>query len=515
MIKNTERPIWSFSLLIFLVCCGPGLALSYWKMESMLYRHIHDQLKQAVMSVESILQHASLASRKAEKYAGMACTDKVLSDLRTYVAAIPDIRSINLAKDNQIYCTTVYGSRSFSVNEQEYIQGKLLLLKGNKLTPYRSLIVYRAILDKGNSVLVGIDGYYLSGILKLIDSKSHFYIHVGNSLMNREGALISSLEIDDAISHRSTLYPFAVIADISPIYTFTTFLQYAWDTITIVIMFSLLTCFLVRRYILYSRTMDARLRKALKKGDISPWIQPIYDAMNNKIIGGEILLRWYEPGNGFIPPDIFITLAEENGMIQRLTRTCFIKTANALRDFNISCRNPLLIFFNLSAGDFQNKEILNLCDFFSSNTPKDCFQIALEITEREIVTSTQQAHEIIESLKKRCISLSLDDFGTGNANYSYIKLFSPKYLKIDKTFTSNVDSDRVSQLVTASIIDLCRTLNCYVIAEGVETLSQKEMLCKMGVTHFQGYYFSKPVPLYEFEKMLSPASRVDHNEKIR
>ncbi|WP_320734347.1 cyclic diguanylate phosphodiesterase [Enterobacter kobei] len=502
-MKLTERLILLVILLIFLACCGSGLAVSYWKMDSMLERHVRGQLKQAVMSVEAILQHASTATLKGARYAGMACTDAILSGLRADVATIPDVRSINLAKDSQIYCTTVYGSRRFSVDERDYTQGKLLILNGNELTPYRSLIVYRAALENGNSVLAGIDGYYLYRTLLLIDSKSHFYIKVGNKFMDKEGRIIYTPSIEKTLSQDSHLYPFSVIADISQVYTLKTFLQYAWDTITIVIVFSLLICFLVSRYMLYRRTLDARLHKAIKNAEISPWIQPVYDAEKEQIAGGEILLRWYEPGNGFIPPDVFIKLAEENGTINELTRACFMNTAKALREFHIAWTKPLLICFNVTARDFQNDDILELCKDFSHHTPKGNFRIVLEITEREIVTSTRKTQEIIKSLKDSDIALSLDDFGTGNANFSYIKLFSPDYLKIDKMFTSSIEHDRVSQFVTASIIDLARKLDCYVIAEGVETLSQKEILRTMGVTHFQGYYFSKPMPLNEFKTMLT------------
>lgn len=483
-------------------------------MESTLKRYVHSQLKQTEMSVETILQHASSAAIKGAQYAGMVCTDAILSDLRAHVATIPDVRSINLAKDNQIYCTTVYGSRRFSLDEGDYTQGKLLLLNGNELTPYRSLIVYRAAVGHGNSVLVGIDGYYLYSILKLIDSKSHLYIQVGNKFMTREGSIISTPQIEKMLSQDSILYPFSVIADISQIYSLKTFLQYAWDTITIVIVFSLLTSFLVSRYMLYRRTLDARLHKALKTSEILPWIQPVYDAENEQIAGGEILLRWYEPGTGFIPPDVFIKLAEENGTIRELTRACFQNATRALSEFHVAGSKPLLICFNVTACHFQNNDILSLCDYFTDNTPQDSFRIVLEVTEREIVTSTPQSQEIIQSLKERGIALSLDDFGTGNANYSYIKLFSPEYLKIDKMFTTGIENDKISQFVTASIIDLARKLDCYIIAEGVETLSQKEMLKAMGVTHFQGYYFSKPVPLHEFKTMLSPPPQTGDNETL-
>lgn len=470
----------------------------------MLERNIQRQLKQVVRSVESILGHANSAAGKGAIYAGKACTDYILSDLRAYVAAIPDVRSINLAKDNQIYCTTVYGSRFFTVDERDYTRGRLLLLNGNELTPYRSLIVYRSAGENGNSVLTGVDGYYLYSILKLLDSQSHFYIKVGNKYMTRDGAVVPSTVIENMLSQGSLLFPFSVIADTSQIYTLKTFLQYSWDTIVIVIVFSLLTCFLVSRYMLYRKTLDARLHKAVKYKEISPWIQPLYDAEDETLAGGEILLRWFEPGNGFIPPDVFIRLAEENGTIRELTRDCFQNTARELKAINAVGNEPLIVCFNVTACHFRSSDILSLCDDFLREMPPDCFRIVLEVTEREIVTGTLQTQEIIRSLKEKRIALSLDDFGTGNANYSYIKLFSPEYLKIDKMFTSGIESDRVSQVVVASIIDLARKLGCYVIAEGVETLQQKEMLRTMGVTHFQGYYFSKPVPLNEFKTMLTP-----------
>ncbi|EPL4527092.1 EAL domain-containing protein [Enterobacter asburiae] len=503
MMKKSERPLWLFILLVFLVSCGSGLVFSYWTMQSMLERHIQDQLKQAVRSVEAILDHASSATGKGAMYAGMDCTDAILADLRAFVAAIPDVRSINLAKDNQIYCTTVYGSRLFSVDERDYTRGKLLLLNGNELTPYRSLIVYRAVGDNGSSVLAGVDGYYLYSILKLIDSQSHFYIKVGNKYMTRDGAVISSPAAENMLSQGSSRYPFSVIAETTQIYTLKTFLQYSWDTIVIVIVFSLLTCFLFSHYMLYRKTLDARLHRAIKHAEISPWIQPVYDAQNETIAGGEILLRWFEAGNGFVPPDVFISLAEENGTIRQLTRACFQHTARELKAVTSVGSKPLMVCFNVTACHFRNSDILSLCDDFSREMSPDSFRIVLEVTEREIVTGTLQTQEIIRSLKERRIALSLDDFGTGNANYSYIKLFSPDYLKIDKMFTSGIENDRVSQFVVASIIDLARKLGCDVIAEGVETEAQKEMLRAMGVTHFQGYYFSKPVPLTEFKAMLA------------
>nr|EKX8899024.1 EAL domain-containing protein [Enterobacter asburiae] len=97
----------------------------------------------------------------------------------------------------------------------------------------------------------------------------------------------------------------------------------------------------------------------------------------------------------------------------------------------------------------------------------------------------------------------MDDFGTGNANYSYVKFFSPNYLKIDKMFTSCIENDVTSRRVISSIIELAMNLDCYVIAEGIETESQKNMLKELGVSFFQGYYFNKAVPIHEFNKLLS------------
>ncbi|MEY7875002.1 EAL domain-containing protein [Enterobacter roggenkampii] len=511
MIKKSERAILLVILLVFLLSCCSGLAFSYWKHQYMMERHIQAQLKQAVRSVESILWHANQAAGKGAIYAGSDCTTAILSDLRAYVAAIPDVRSINLAKDNKIYCTTVYGSRFFRVDVRDYILGRLLLLNGNELTPYRSLIVYRAAGENGNSVLVGVDGYYLYSILKLIDSQSHFYIKVGDKYMTKEGAVISSPTTETMFSQGSLLFPFSVIAETSQIYTLKSFLQYSWDTLVIIIMFSLLTCFLVSRYMLYRRTLDARLHKAIKNMEISPWIQPVYDAKDGTIAGGEILLRWFEPGNGFIPPDVFIRLAEENGTILDLTRACFQLTASELKSIDAVANEPLMVCFNITACHFLNREILSLCDDFLCKMSPGCFRIVLEVTERESIPETLQTQEIIRLMKERHIELSLDDFGTGNANYSYIKLFSPDYLKIDKMFTSGIESDSVSQFVVASIIDLARKLGCDVIAEGVETQHQKDMLSKMGVTHFQGYYFSKPVPLHEFKAMVTSTFPVHSN----
>lgn len=240
------------------------------------------------------------------------------------------------------------------------------------------------------------------------------------------------------------------------------------------------------------------LRKALARNELTPYVQPIYNAQSGKLVGGEVLMRWHHPHQGNISPEHFIPLAERHGLITRITQYAFQRVAEEIIANKSIHLHDMTLFFNVSAADFKNNEILRECHKFIQKTQRTDLHIGLEITEREPVHNTSMARGICEQLEALGVTISIDDFGTGHSNYHYLMQFRPRYIKIDKLFTADIDTDETKEIIVRNIIALSRDMHCMTIAEGVETAAQKEKLIAMGVTHLQGYYFSKPVAMATF-----------------
>lgn len=247
------------------------------------------------------------------------------------------------------------------------------------------------------------------------------------------------------------------------------------------------------------------LRRAINKHQLVPFIQPIVDARTGETVAGEVLMRWHHPALGNISPDYFIPLAEKNGLISRITESGIQSVARTVMSMAFICRPETTLFFNVSAADFKNHAIVNLCKAFKRDTAQRDLRIGLEITEREAVEDTTLVKDLCKSLALLGVDLSVDDFGTGNANYHYLMQFRPRYIKIDKMFTAGVEADPVKEAIVRNIIAVATELYCLTIAEGVETDAQRQKLTTLGVSHFQGYFFSKPVEASVFFHQLMHA----------
>lgn len=247
------------------------------------------------------------------------------------------------------------------------------------------------------------------------------------------------------------------------------------------------------KYLTQPHALRFMLRRAIRKQQLIPFIQPIVDARTGETVAGEILMRWRHPVLGNIPPDCFIPLAEKSGLISRITATGIASVARTVVSMTFIYRPGTTLFFNVSAADFKNHDILNNCKAFMRETARPDLHIGLEITEREAVEESAIVKELCESLDQLGVDLSVDDFGTGNSNYQYLIQFRPRYIKIDKMFTSGIESDRVKAAIVRNIVAIAHDMHCLTIAEGVETHMQREKLAALGVSHFQGYFFSPPV----------------------
>ncbi|HKG74823.1 MAG TPA: bifunctional diguanylate cyclase/phosphodiesterase [Aestuariivirgaceae bacterium] len=243
--------------------------------------------------------------------------------------------------------------------------------------------------------------------------------------------------------------------------------------------------------------LAAALREALKGGQISVAYQIIADAQTQEICGVEALARWQLRDENSIGPDIFIPLAEENGLIEDLGN-------HVLRQ---ACKDAvgwggILLSVNVSPVQFHNPRFDEIIGNILKETNFPPQRLDLELTERHLVSDPDQAFNAMEKLKGRGISISLDDFGTGYSSIGYLKRFKFDRLKLDRSICTDVTSSADAQEMIQGTITIARSLGLEVTAEGVENEHQALLLRLAGCRRLQGYYFGKPVNATELREML-------------
>lgn len=492
-------------LAFFLLVMGLGTALCYLQMQHSLDDDIRSRLKLSIASLDVTLGHAKLAADRAEGYLGKECSEDVLTGIRRIVATIPDVRTVSMVRHNEIYCTSVFGGKTFSLNQADYPDGSLILMGGNKITPTQSLIIYTLQDRSHNSVLIGIDGYYLYNVLNVMDRNSHFYLQVGERYLDRHGHVSTLPDIGIPIPMASDQFSYTVIADRAGLAGVPAFIHYERTLFTAILVVSILLTWLFRNYLDYRGTLEFMLRKAVKHKQLKPFIQPIVQGEAGVIVGGEVLVRWEHPKLGFIPPDQFIAVAEQTGLIKAVTAICFNDMIRQLQEQKHILPEGLFMCFNTSAFNYQDDEIVMLCTRFQSRLKELKARVVLEITERESIEQTLKTDAVTAKLLQLGVQFSLDDFGTGHANYSYLQRFQPEFIKVDKVFTSNVGTNADSALVVKNMVNLAGKFHCHIIAEGVEDNTQLQVLRELGIDLFQGYYFSRAVPVSDYINLFRDA----------
>jgi len=265
-------------------------------------------------------------------------------------------------------------------------------------------------------------------------------------------------------------------------------------------------------YHFYTQDMNARaldilrmensLQRALANKELSLCYQPQLDLRTGRIIGAEALLRWKHPKQGMIPPDRFIPIAEERGLIVPIGAWVLETACRQLQQWQREGLRPIQMAVNISALQLQHYAFTSTISRILEETGVSPTLLELELTESTIMEDAEQMISLLGELKKMGMSLSIDDFGTGYSSLSYLKRFPIDRLKIDRSFIKDLTLNSEEEAITRAIIGMGQTLKMKVLAEGVETEGQLSFLKQEDCDAFQGYLFSKPVPAEEFAQLL-------------
>jgi EAL domain-containing protein (putative c-di-GMP-specific phosphodiesterase class I) len=265
------------------------------------------------------------------------------------------------------------------------------------------------------------------------------------------------------------------------------------------------------RYLFYTADMTARtpeklllenkLREALEKDQFVLHYQPKVDLLTRGIVGLEALIRWQHPDFGVMPPAQFIPILEETGLILDVGAWALKRAAMDHYQWTKSGLNPPKIAVNVSAIQLRRRDFVKTVEqaLQEASAPS---ALDVEITESVVMEDVQSSVTKLNDLRRLGVGVAIDDFGTGYSSLAYLARLPAQTLKIDRSFVKAMAQDSTARTLVTTIISLAHSLQLKVVAEGVETEQQAEILRELGCDQMQGYLFSKPLPPEALAKLL-------------
>ena len=257
------------------------------------------------------------------------------------------------------------------------------------------------------------------------------------------------------------------------------------------------------------RELEKDLRDALALNQLHLVYQPQVDYRDHSVVGVEALLRWQHPQHGFVPPDLFIPLAEQNGTIIPIGEWILDQTCRQLREWHDQGFTELRMAVNLSTVQLHHAELPRVVNNLMQVYRLPLRSLELEVTETGLMEDINTAAQHLLSLRRSGALIAIDDFGTGYSSLSYLKSLPLDKIKIDKSFVQDLLEDEDDATIVRAIIQLGKSLGMQVIAEGVETVEQEAYIIAQGCNEGQGYLYSKPLPARELTAYLKQARRLN------
>jgi len=262
----------------------------------------------------------------------------------------------------------------------------------------------------------------------------------------------------------------------------------------------------VHETLLKEAQIEQALHYAIDNNEISLAFQPQLDLQQN-LYGVEALVRWRSKKLGFIPPDVFIPIAEESGLMPKLGQYIMNTAMHEINTLQKQLEVNFTLSINVSVRQFVQVNFFDLLMASINNFGSESLKVTIEITESLFIESLDVLLPIFDKMKNNNISLALDDFGTGYSSLSMLKDAPIDELKIDKSFVDQISTNKKDQAMVKSIIGIGKNLNMRVLAEGVETAEHVKILEDSGCDLFQGYHFSHPLSVYQLYEFIKDSNK--------
>lgn len=477
------------------------LSFRFFEEKSRIEQQSRDFANHTIARFDRMFSPLDVSANNTQALVGLRCGE-VRFPLIENLASLQTVRAILLVDHGNIYCSSIYGERAISFSEA---------YPELAISSQRMLLTTDNYLLKGSPVLMlwtpkTLDNH--SGLIQVINIElmSNYLLeptlpwveravfNVGGRSLEYGNPLIEeALPSADEVSYEesSLRYPFSITLFGPPPARLA--LMTLPSQLPLALLLSMLTSYIVWLATANRMSMAWQISYGLTAKEFMVYCQPIINASSGNCDGIELLLRWHNARQGWIPPDVFIPLAERQNLIAPLTR--FVITEMVAHLPVMPRCKSFHVAINVAASHFRDRAILDdLQTLWWPANPVP--QLVVELTERDALPVVDQ--RVISHLHKVGVQLAIDDFGTGHSSLSYLKTLQPDVLKIDKMFTAAIGTDAINATVTDMVISLAQRLNISLVAEGVETEEQANYLRERGVDRLQGYFYARPMPLGDF-----------------
>ncbi len=244
------------------------------------------------------------------------------------------------------------------------------------------------------------------------------------------------------------------------------------------------------------------LSRAAQRGEFRLHYQPLVNLTTNEVVGAEALIRWERPGVGMVPPNAFIPLAESTGLVVDIGQWVLHEACMQQRRWKDAGHGHLFVAVNVSALQFRQSILEQQVSDALQRSGCDPHRLELELTESTLMVEPEEVLEVIRRLKQRGVQLAIDDFGTGYSSLAYLRRLAVDKIKIDQSFVRELTSDPDGAAIVRAVIQMARSLGLRTVGEGIETQVNRQALQVLGCDFGQGYFFGKPVPAAEFDRLI-------------
>jgi sensor c-di-GMP phosphodiesterase-like protein len=474
--------------------------------ESLLLGYAHDVLRRSEQTAEQV----AIGIERLGKIKGSSpCSKKSINLMREIDISSGYLQAIGYVKNNILICSSI-GDSGVHLNlgpvDKVTSFGSLLRLNVTLLNKTKGFVVierdhYAAIIYKD----LPIDTAPLNTALSLaLFTLEGYNIYTSRGFIDKDwfqGVTNSKDELTFVKNGyvvtlvKSTKFKFAALAAM-PFSSFNeNTIKSALILVPIGCIAGLIITWLFFYWVRLQMSPSSALKSGLKNNEFFLVYQPVYDVQTKRCVGAEALMRWKRPNDDLICPDVFIPIAEDSDLIKQLTHRAIDiiaeETALLFKSFP-----DFYISLNVSEADLHSEHLVIRFFDLIQQTKAEPKNFIIEATERKFM-NPDEVNQTLNALRNMGLKIAIDDFGTGYSSLSYLESLNVDYLKIDKSFVSAVGTDAPTSHVILHIIEMAKSLNLKIIAEGIENQEQEELISQHGVHFAQGWLYSAPLTINE------------------